>query len=48
LQGVKEVKRGFRGYREINTVLYDPQMITPDEMVSALKGARTYLGVAEE
>jgi hypothetical protein len=48
LKGVQEVKRGFRGLREINTVLYDPQIITPDEMVSALKGARTFLGVAEE
>jgi hypothetical protein len=48
LQGIKEVKRGFRGFREINTVVYDPNIITPDEMVSALKAARTYLGVAEE
>jgi len=48
LKGVKEVKRGFRGFREINTVVYDPSMITTDEMVSALKAARTYLGVAQE
>jgi hypothetical protein len=48
LQGVKEVKRGFRGFREINTVVYDPSIITRDEMISALKGAHTYLGVAEE
>jgi hypothetical protein len=48
LKGVKEVKRGFRGFREINTVVYDPSMITTDEMVSALKGAHTYLGSAQE
>jgi len=48
LKGVKEVKRGFRGFREINTVVYDPSMITTVEMVSALKAARTYLGVAQE
>jgi hypothetical protein len=47
LNGVKEVSRGFRGFREINTVIYDPRFITPDEMVSALKAARTYGGIAE-
>jgi len=47
LKGIKEVKRGFRGSREINTVIYDPSIITTDEMVSALKGAGTYLGIAE-
>jgi len=47
LKGIKEVKRGFRGFREINTVIYDPSIITTDEMVSALKGADTYLGIAE-
>jgi len=48
LKGVKEVKRGFRKLREINTVIYDPSMITPDDMVSALKAAGTYIGTAEE
>jgi hypothetical protein len=48
LNGVKEVRKGFRGFREINTVVYDPRAITPDEMVSALKAARTYRGRAEE
>jgi hypothetical protein len=47
LNGVKEVKKGFRGFREINTVIYDPKVIAPDEMVSALKAAGTYLGTAE-
>ena len=47
LQGIKEVRRGFRGLREINTVIYDPSMITTDEMVSSLKAAGTYRGMAE-
>ena len=45
---MKEVKKGFRGFREINSVAYDPRIITPDEMVSALKAARTYRGIAEK
>jgi len=47
LKGVKEVKKGLRGFREINTVMHDPSMITTDEMVSALKAAGTYRGMAE-
>jgi len=47
LEGVKEVRNGFRGFREINTVVYDSRAITPDEMVSALKASGTYLGIAE-
>ena len=48
LKGVKEVKNGFRGFREINTVLYDASMVTLEEMVAALKKAGTYLGTADE
>ena len=44
---MKEVRKGFRGFREINTVVYDPRAITPDEMVAALKVSGTYLGIAE-
>jgi hypothetical protein len=47
LNGIKEVRRGFRGLREINTVIYDPGIITTDEMVSSLKAAGTYRGIAE-
>jgi hypothetical protein len=47
LEGVKKVRNGFRGFREINTVIYDPRVIAPDEMVSALKAAGTYRGTAE-
>ena len=45
---MKEVKNGFRGFREINTVVYDPGVIAPDEMVSALKKSSTYLGTADQ
>jgi hypothetical protein len=48
LKGVKKVTNGFRGFREINTVIYDPSTITPDNMVSALNAAGTYLGSAED
>jgi copper chaperone CopZ len=48
LKGIKEVKSGFRGFREINTVIYDPSVITTAEMVSALKAAGTYGGLAED
>jgi hypothetical protein len=47
LEGVKNVRNGFRGFREINTVIYDSSVIAPDEMVSALKAAGTYRGTAE-
>jgi len=47
LEGVKEVSSGFRGFREINSVIYDADIITLDEMVSVLKAAGTYVGVAE-
>ena len=42
------MRRGFRESREINTVIYDKTMISPEEMVSALKKAGTYLGSVEE
>ena len=45
---MKEVKNGFQGSREINTVTYDPAMITPERMVEALKKAGTYIGTAGE
>ena len=48
LKGVKKVTSGFKGFREINTVTYDAGIITPDEMVSALKNYGTYIGIADE
>jgi len=47
LPGVKEVEKGFRGMREINTVHFDPGEITVEEMVKALTRAGTYRGTAE-
>jgi hypothetical protein len=46
LHGVKKVENGFRGWREINTVLFDPAEITEEKMVEALKRAGTYRGTA--
>ena len=43
---MKNVETGFRGGREINTVLFDPAEITVEKMVEALKRAGTYRGAA--
>ena len=42
LKGIRKVDKGFRHFREINTVYYDPNMITIEEMEKALKSAGTY------
>jgi copper chaperone CopZ len=47
LDGVKKVTRGWHWGREINTVTYDSEVITPEEMVAALKAAGTYAGTVE-
>lgn len=39
---------GFWGFREINTVIYDPGVIAPEQMIAALKKSGTYIGVARE
>jgi hypothetical protein len=44
LKGVKKVKRGFRRFKEVNTVYFDPELITIEDMETALKDARTYQG----
>jgi hypothetical protein len=44
LKGVKKVERGFRNSKEINTVYYDPSVITIEEMENALKKVGTFLG----
>jgi copper chaperone CopZ len=46
LKGVKKVETGFRDFKEINTVYYDPDKITVEEMEEALKKAQTYSGTA--
>jgi copper chaperone CopZ len=43
LKGVKKVEKGFRYLREINTVYYDPEIITIEEMEMALKKIGTYV-----
>jgi hypothetical protein len=41
------VERGFHGFKEINTVYYDPALITLKEMVETLKEAGTYQGTVK-
>jgi hypothetical protein len=48
LKGVIKVTSGFRGLREINTVTYDPKLISIQTMATALKSAGTYLGQADD
>ena len=38
---------GWKGVRETNTVIYDPALITEDEMVTILEEVRTYRGTVE-
>jgi hypothetical protein len=38
------VEKGFRDFKEINTVYYDPAKITVEEMEEALKKVHTYRG----
>lgn len=51
LNGVKKVEKGIQKnklwFKEINTVIYDPQRITIDKMKSALQKAGTYRGIIE-
>jgi hypothetical protein len=41
---VKAVEKGFRNGKEINTVHYDPAVVTIEKMENALKKAGTYAG----
>jgi hypothetical protein len=41
------VTSGFKGFKEINTVYYDPEQITIEDMQKALKAAGTYRGIAK-
>ena len=47
LNGISHVTKGFKNFKEINTVFYDPKTITIEDMVKALKAAGTYRGLAE-
>ena len=42
LRGIRKVGKGFRTFREINTVYYDPNVVMIEEMEKALKSAGTY------
>jgi copper chaperone CopZ len=42
LPGVKKVTSGWRGFTEINTVVYDAAVITVERMEEALRKAETY------
>ena len=42
LKGVHRVLKGIKNSREINTVYYDPGVITVKQMEEALKKAKTY------
>lgn len=44
LKGVKRIEKGFSHFKEINTVYYDPAIITVEEMEEALRKAATYRG----
>jgi len=44
LPGVKTVDKGFHNGQEVNTVYYDPTLVTIAEMEAALKKAGTYRG----
>jgi len=46
LRGVRNVAKGFRGGREVNTATFDPAEITVEKMVEALTRAGTYSGTA--
>ena len=44
LKGVTRVEKGFHRFKEINTVFYDPGLITIRKMEKILKKAGTYRG----
>jgi hypothetical protein len=44
---VRRVEKGFHFFKEINTLYYDPAVITIEEMEMALKKADTYLGTVK-
>jgi predicted hydrocarbon binding protein len=47
LRGVIRVENGFLDSKEINTVFYDPALITINEMEKALTEAGTYRGTVQ-
>jgi hypothetical protein len=39
--------KGFRGSKEVNTVYFDPDLITIEKMQDPLKETGTYVGIFE-
>jgi len=46
--GVKEVKRGWRGFREVDRVVYDPQQVSREQLENWLREADTYVETIPE
>jgi hypothetical protein len=47
LRGARRVEKGVKNFTEINTVHYDPALITTEEMEEALKESKTYRGTVQ-
>jgi len=41
----KGIQRNKLWFKEVNTVIYDPQLVTIEEMKGALQEAGTYKGI---
>lgn len=48
LKGIKKIETGFHYIHEIDTVYFDPMMITVEEMEAALKKAGTYIETIQQ
>ena len=48
LDGITRIEKGFRNFKEINTVYYEASAITIEEMEDALKKAGTYRGTVKK
>ena len=42
------VEKGWRGFSEINRVIYDPALVTVVQMEQWLKGSGTYIRTIQE
>jgi len=45
---VISVKKGWRGLKEVNRVVYDPEKISIGQMEKLLRSAGTYIKTIEE
>lgn len=45
--GVFQVSKGWRGFKEVNRVLYDPHTTTLEQLQLKLKQAGTYIKTVE-